>query len=52
MRDIVLLFHLLVHSLVDSCMYPGQRSNWQSWGMRTMLQQNDDDALPGGLKKS
>ena len=30
-RNINLLFHLLIHSLVDSCMCPDQESNPQPW---------------------
>ena len=36
-RDINVLFHLLMHSLVDSCMCPGQGSNLQSWCIRAIL---------------
>ena len=30
-RNIYFLFHLAMHSLVDSCMCPDQRLNMQSW---------------------
>ena len=33
-----LLFHLFVHSLLDSCMYPDWRLNPQPWCIRTTLQ--------------
>ena len=37
-REINLLFHLVKHSLVDSCMCPDWVSNPHLWGIRTMLQ--------------
>ena len=37
-RNINLLFHLFIHSLVDSCMSPNWGSNPQPWHIRTMLQ--------------
>ena len=43
-RNINLLFHLLMHSLVDSCVYPDRGSNPQPWHSRTMLQPTE---LPG-----
>lgn len=33
-----LLFHLLVHSLVDSCMFTDWGSNLQPWHIGVMLQ--------------
>ena len=33
-RNVDLLFHLLVHSLVASCMCPDQRLNLQPWHIR------------------
>ena len=36
-RETDLLFHLLMHSLVDSCMCPDQESNTQPWHIGTML---------------
>ena len=35
--DINLLFHLSIHSLVESCMCPHQELNPQPWGIETML---------------
>ena len=36
-RNISLLFHLVMHSLVASCMCPDQRSNLQAWHVGTTL---------------
>ena len=36
-RNIDLLFHLLMHSLVDSWMCPDQGLNLQRWHIKTML---------------
>ena len=36
-RDINLLFHLFMHSLVASCMGPDPGSNLQPWFIRMML---------------
>ena len=36
-RNIGLLFHLFMHSLVDSCTCPGQGSNLQPWCTGLML---------------
>ena len=36
-RDIDLLFHLFMHSLVDSCMCPDRGSNTQPWHTGMML---------------
>ena len=43
-RSIDLLFHLFIHSLVDSCMCPDQGSNTQPWHIGTMLKPIE---LPG-----
>ena len=43
-KHIGLLFHLLMHSLVDSCMCPDRRSNPHPWRIRTMLSPTE---LPG-----
>ena len=37
-RNITLLFLLFMHSFVDACMCPDQRSNLQSWHIRMTLQ--------------
>ena len=36
-RNVDLLFHLLIHSLVASCMCPDQGSNLQPWPIGVML---------------
>ena len=36
-RNINLLFHLFMHSLVDSCRCPDQGWNLQHWHIETML---------------
>ena len=36
-KNINLLFHVLMHSLVDSCMCPDQGSNLQPWSIGMML---------------
>ena len=37
MSNMDLLFHLIMYSLVDSCMCPDQGSNPQPWCMGTMF---------------
>ena len=51
-RNIDLLSHLFMHSLVASCMYPDQRLNLQPWPIRTTLLRAELSATWPGLDRS